>query len=781
MPFMPTVSHLAQRLATTVIRDCGNLAALNWEPDVVSRILGSLQRLAEYANDLGKEDIQASALDLYAYASGLKKSPDLSQDGEFHALVERLRSAVAEHLPQSGDSLRCIDLLATSADIPPTLAQEFETCGFILRIFKDIKALIEAVKLQPAMALLVECSQIAAACSTLDALSKHVPASDSTIIVSVGQCEPGARVQALLHGAELFVERLDEPNLAKRVTELIDRPHEEAYRVLLVDDDTGTRLYLRRVLEQAGMTVQDCIDPQAALGQIRSFKPDLLLVDLYMPGIDGISLTMDLRQQPDLVVLPIVFLSAEQSDEARFQAIQAGGDDFLTKPVRPRILVAAVRSRIKRARSLNRQLPTAANIVLRGGQLRRGDFLAQLGEALRSPLGPWHVLISVKFDQADALGKQLGLGGAYELEQSVAQRFAAVLAPDDAYTLWLEFGFGILANRDSREEIVELAQNLCRSMLRKPFLVQNQETTLTLSVGVALPPAGAGAGDPDRWFASAYAAQAIAHRLGGNRFEGVLSHEHGGTPPERVLIVREWAKEAAQGQNIMIEFQPMLPLRGDHIGQYAVVTKLRDFRAPLAGATREEYLVPAREVGAMLLIERVALFSAFEAIEEQRSRDRNTRVLVPMDLASFDQTQFAWLEAELNRRKAHASGLIIEVDAGLLLERPALVAMVKKLKGLGIALSLADSSGSLTRLEDLQKLSIDMLRLPFSAIDGVPAKTFSELVSPWRAAGCTLIVDQIEDVSAVSQLWALGIGYLQGDALAASGPRLDYDFMQVGT
>jgi CheY-like chemotaxis protein/EAL domain-containing protein (putative c-di-GMP-specific phosphodiesterase class I) len=778
---MPPNPSSAQRLASTLIRDCGNLAALNWSPDLVSRILNSLQRLAAYANSLGKDVVQEASLDLYAYFSGLEKTLDAGQDAEFRRLIERLQVAMLNYLPEADEALRYVDLLTTDGAIPADLADQFEARDFILRIFKDTEALAEAVRRKPSVALLVEPGQVTAACATLDTLAKNIPASDSTIIVCVGRCEPGARVQALLGGAELFIEQFDDPSLTTRVIELIDRPHEEAYRVLLVDDDTGTRLYLRRVLEQAGMAVQECSDPHDVLKQIRAFKPDLLLVDLYMPGIDGMSLTMSLRQQPELTVLPIVFLSGEHSDEARFQAIQAGGDDFLTKPVRPRILIAAVRSRIKRARSLNRQLPVGAGIALRGGRLRRGDFLAQLGEALRSPLGPWHVLISVKLDQADALGKQLGLAGAYEIEQSVATRFATVLAEDDAYTLWLEFGFGILASRGSREEIVELAQGLCRSMLERPFLVQHQEMQLTLSVGIALPPEGPAAGDADRWFASAYAAQAIAHRLGGNRFEGVLTREHGSVPPERVLIIREWVKEAVQGQNILIEFQPMLPLRGDHIGQYALVTKLRDFRAPLAGATRAEYLHPAREAGALPLIERVALFSAFEAIEEQRARDRNTRVLVPMDLASFDHAQFTWLEAELHRRKAHAAGLIIEVDAGLLLERPVLIAVVKRLKEMGIAISLSDSSGSLTRIDQLQSMKIDMLRLPFSAIDGVPVKTFSDMIAPWRASGCTLIVDQIEDVGAVSQLWALGIGYLQGDTLAASGPRLDYDFQQGGT
>jgi len=247
-----------------------------------------------------------------------------------------------------------------------------------------------------------------------------------------------------------------------------------------------------------------------------------------------------------------------------------------------------------------------------------------------------------------------------------------------------------------------------------------------------------------------------------------------------VLIIREWVKEAVTGENIVVEFQPMLPLRGDPDGLYALVAKLRDYRAPLAGVPRGEYLGPAREAGAMALIDRVGLFHAFEAIEEQRQRGRATRVLVPMDLASFDHAQMLWLVAELRRRKAHAGGLIIEVDAGLLLERPALVAMVQRLREGSICISLSDQSGGMTRLERLHALPADLLRLPFRAVAGVPAKAFAELLAPWRAAGRQLIVDHVEDMGAVSQLWSLGVSHVQGDALAAAGPRLDYDFLQPG-
>jgi EAL domain-containing protein (putative c-di-GMP-specific phosphodiesterase class I) len=325
-----------------------------------------------------------------------------------------------------------------------------------------------------------------------------------------------------------------------------------------------------------------------------------------------------------------------------------------------------------------------------------------------------------------------------------------------------------------------LATRLCAAVAASPVTLEGVAHPVTASVGMALAPAGGDAGAVDRWFASAYAAQSIAHRLGGNRFDGVLSREHGDMPPERVLIIREWVKEAVTGENIVVEFQPMLPLRGDTDGLYALVAKLRDFRAPLAGVPREEYLRPAREGGAMALIDRVGLFHAFEAIEEQRQRNRATRVLVPMDLASFDHAQLIWLVAELRRRKAHAAGLIIEVDADLLLERPPLVEMVQRLKDSGICISLSDQSGSMTRLERLQALPADLLRLPFRAVNGIPAKAFAELLAPWRASGRQLIVDHVDDINMVSQMWSLGVGYLQGDALAAAGPRLDYDFLQAG-
>ena len=153
--------------------------------------------------------------------------------------------------------------------------------------------------------------------------------------------------------------------------------------------------------------------------------------------------------------------------------------------------------------------------------------------------------------------------------------------------------------------------------------------------------------------------------------------------------------------------------------------------------------------------------------------------MVPLDLPSLDAAQLGWLMAELRRRKEYANSLIIELDAGALLNQPELADAMYQLKECGVTLAVVDASDSLARLEQLHRLPIDLLRLPHAAIEGVPAAALAAMLAPWRAKGCELIVDQVRDVEAVPGLWALGVDYLQGDALAAAGPRLDFDFVKV--
>lgn len=769
-------------LAAALARDCRSLAVLGWPADLLERCLEGVDALAEEASRGGYREVRAITLDLYAFLLGVVEHPTTTarHAEQFPPMVQRLAEAVERELAQGRQPLAFVDLLSTREDFPPALAAAFGAAGYALRRFGSADELEEASRLTPAAALFVEAPRLREACAVLDGLAAQLPATGNTVVVAFGDGSGGNRLDLLLQGATLHAPRLAEHGLAERVLELLQNARDQPYRVLVVDDDANFREYLRLVFEQAGIEVEACTEASEVEARLAARPPDLLLVDLHMPGSNGLDLTLALRGRPEHALLPIVLLSGEERENVRSQAIQSGADDFLRKPVRPRVLLAEVRSRIKRARLVRQQLPTNLRITTRKlhGQLRRGDFLGQLAQALRLPESGWTALMSVRLDQAEALGRRLGQAGAYELEQAVAERIGAELGPEDAFTLWLEFGFGVLARRDSKEAITALAEALCGAVSRRQFELGDDTLALTASIGVALPPAQGGA-NPDHWFASAYAAMSVAHRLGGNRHDGVLSREHGDMPPERVLHIRELVKDAARGEHIIHEFQPMLPLRSDHGGAYALQTHLHDYRAPLAGIPRAEYLAAARAAGALTMIERTGLFSALEALQRERERGRQTRVVVPVDLGSIENSQLAWLAAERRRRGTAAEGLVIEVDAGELLAKPHLVSVIRALREGGIRLSISEPSGGLSRVEKLLAVPADLLRIPHRAIDGLAPEAFAALFKDWQGSGRGLIIDSVRNLDTVRELWALGIDYLQGEALAAAGPRLDYDFGQV--
>src|SRR5439155_1576195 len=126
----------------------------------------------------------------------------------------------------------------------------------------------------------------------------------------------------------------------------------EPYRILIVDDQPELAEYHSAILRNAGMSVHIVTDPLQIMTPLLELKPDLLLMDMYMPGCTGLELAAVIRQQEALVSMPIVFLSSESDVNRQMAAMARGGDDFLTKPIQPDHLVSAVSSRVERLRVL---------------------------------------------------------------------------------------------------------------------------------------------------------------------------------------------------------------------------------------------------------------------------------------------------------------------------------------------------------------------------------------------------------------------------------------------
>ena len=120
-------------------------------------------------------------------------------------------------------------------------------------------------------------------------------------------------------------------------------------RILVVDDECSIRGLVKFNLEKAGYSV-DCLDDGLkAVKSVMEKPPDLLVLDLMLPGMDGLEVCRHLRQQEKTRMLPIIMLTARVEEIDRVVGLEIGADDYLTKPFSPRELVARVKSLLRRS------------------------------------------------------------------------------------------------------------------------------------------------------------------------------------------------------------------------------------------------------------------------------------------------------------------------------------------------------------------------------------------------------------------------------------------------
>ena len=115
-------------------------------------------------------------------------------------------------------------------------------------------------------------------------------------------------------------------------------------KILIVEDNTELLELLRSHLRLAGFSTSSATTGLEALKKVESYSPDLILLDLVLPELDGFAVCEILRRDPVTCAIPILLLTAVSSQFARLTGLDAGASDYLTKPFSPRELVARVRS-----------------------------------------------------------------------------------------------------------------------------------------------------------------------------------------------------------------------------------------------------------------------------------------------------------------------------------------------------------------------------------------------------------------------------------------------------
>ena len=177
------------------------------------------------------------------------------------------------------------------------------------------------------------------------------------LFFSLHETDTPMRLAAVRAGGEEFLTgTLEASSLLEKIEVLTCVAQYEPYKVLIIDDSRSQATHTERVLNAAGIVTRTLLDPIRAMSELAEFQPDLIILDMYMPACTGTELAKVIRHNDRYVSVPIIYLSAEDDQDKQLDAMSEGGDDFLTKPIKPRHLITTVRNRAARARSLKSRM-----------------------------------------------------------------------------------------------------------------------------------------------------------------------------------------------------------------------------------------------------------------------------------------------------------------------------------------------------------------------------------------------------------------------------------------
>ena len=317
---------------------------------------------------------------------------------------------------------------------------------------------------------------------------RYAPGGEDPVVFFVGSKSGFLdKVQAIHCGADGFFQMpVDWESVETRLKYLLKRGTPQDYRILSVEDDPDQAQFIRYVLEQGGYRVHHIADPMQFEEALLSFNPDLVMLDILLPGMTGYELSRYLRMDERWATTPILFLTTQNQLEAHIESARAGADDHLVKPVAPALLLSAVASRLERARFLK-------NLLHRDGLTRLLTHTAFMEQAQsvvahckRNPTR-LAALILVDLDRFKQVNERFGYATGDKVLVSLSTVMRQRLRSSDIIGRFGGEQVAILVEDLEEFDAVNLAQRLLHDFANiRHKAPDNSEFHVTFSAGVSM-------------------------------------------------------------------------------------------------------------------------------------------------------------------------------------------------------------------------------------------------------------------------------------------------------
>ncbi len=435
------------------------------------------------ARPAGWEKTLASCLDHVTVLATILCSPEGShvrEDNSVYPLpppIERV---------DTGSGGRLIYICDDEILMLEQLAVQLACYGYRIETFSEPQALHTAVLTRRPDAVIMDINfpqGQSTGTEALAALSQETGQVVPAIFLSARD-DFAARLGAVQAGGQAYFHKpVRTIELVAALDELTRQHEATPFRILVIDDEAEVAAYHSILLQEAGMLTRQLIEPLSIIAVLQEFRPDLVLMDMYMPQCNGYDLAKMIRQLPDFIGLPIVYLSSETDRKKQFSAMRMGAEDFLTKPVVPEDLVAAVAIRAERMRTL-RSLMARDSLTGLFNHTTTTQLLENaIATTARNNGKMCFAMLDIDYFKSvnDTYGHPIGDQVLLALSRLLQQR----LRSTDIVGRYGGEEFAVILPDVSSERAVQLIDELRQDFNRLVFYSGNSEFSCAFSAGIA--------------------------------------------------------------------------------------------------------------------------------------------------------------------------------------------------------------------------------------------------------------------------------------------------------
>ncbi|MFP4409313.1 MAG: diguanylate cyclase [Spirochaetaceae bacterium] len=292
------------------------------------------------------------------------------------------------------------------------------------------------------------------------------------------------RLESVRAGADaFFLLPVDVSDVVDRIERIAGEFSQEPLHVLIVDDDPEQVSNTALTLQSGGMITSVATDPTQVIPIMIENKPELVILDMYLPGCTGAEVARLIRQEDAFVGIPIIFLSQEQERAKQLRAIESGGDDFLTKPVDPHRLAHLVRTRAGRTRSMRRLMERDSLTGLLNHSYLLEVLEREMQRAARIDGALSFAMIDIDHFKSvnDTYGHLVGDHVLRSLSRLLSER----LRKTDTVGRYGGEEFGVVLFNTNPEDARRILDELRESFERISFHAAGEEFSVTFSCGLA--------------------------------------------------------------------------------------------------------------------------------------------------------------------------------------------------------------------------------------------------------------------------------------------------------